>query len=331
MKFIFFEHRNSAGIYRIVNLKNGRVYIGSTHRFKNRARSHENSLLANCHDNGFLQNDFNKCGEEHFVFEVVEVVAEKEERLKREQFFIDQHYDEQKNCYNLRKSVFDTCQGKRHLPPNPLTDKRFKSPTPEVKAKRIAGLIEACNTPEIVEAARERAYKKWENHSANLLVSNIETGETLTIEGSVREFCISRNLSYKAFNQMVRGKIKSSNGWFLGPPNQPPQFIERKGEKRKPLSEEHRLKIAGGKFQGVCLVNIKGEELVLKANVKDQCRELNLPYTTLLKVIKGSCKSVCGWKLKLNPQQLQERTQIAPGCFIAPENILDGSEWLGMI
>lgn len=299
MKFIFLEQGNKAGVYRIVNLKNGRVYIGSTSRFKDRANGHKGNLVYKRHKNTFLQNDFNKCGEEHFVFEVVEVVMEKEERLKREQFYIDQHYDEQKNCYNLRKSVSDTREGKSNLlPPDPLTDKRFRPHSPETIAKRSASLIKILNTPEIVEAARERAYKKWENHNANLLVSNIETGETHTIEGSVREFCISRNLSYKAFNQMVKGKIKTSNGWFLGSPDQPPQFIERKGEKRKPLTKEHRSKIAGGKFQGVRLVNIKGEELVLKANVKDQCRELDLPYTTLLKVIKGSCRSVCGWKLK---------------------------------
>lgn len=322
MKFIFLEQGNKAGVYRIVNLKNGRVYIGSTSRFKDRASGHKGNLVYKRHKNTFLQNDFNKCGEEHFVFEVVEVVMEKEERLKREQFYIDQHYDEQKNCYNLRKSVSDTREGKSNLlPPDPLTDKRFRPHSPETIAKRSASLIKILNTPEIVEAARERAYKKWENHSADLLVSNIETGETLTIEGSVREFCISRNLSYKAFNQMVKGKIKTSGGWFLGSPDQPPQFIERKGEKRKPLSEEHRSKIAGGKFQGVCLVNTKGEELVLKANIKDQCRELDLPYTTLLKVIKGTCKTVCGWKLKTTTTL---RTQIAPGGFLAPENILEG-------
>jgi hypothetical protein len=93
---------------------------------------------------------------------------------------------------------------------------------------------------------------------------------------------------------MVRGKIKSSQGYYLGLIE--PEYFVRKGEKRKPLSLEHRDKIAKGKFIGRKLVNDNGEILVVENNVKEQCRKLNLHYTTFLKVLNGKCKSIGGWR-----------------------------------
>jgi hypothetical protein len=59
-------------------------------------------------------------------------------------------------------------------------------------------------------------------------------------------------LSYKAFPQLVKGKIKSSNGWFLG--EEEPEYIERKGEVRGPMSKENGDKHSGGKYVGRRLV-----------------------------------------------------------------------------
>lgn len=292
---VYHNLSEQGGIYRILNTANGRIYYGSTSCFRKRIKSHLRDLMADEHLNKFMQNDYNKCGNEVFLFEVVEQVeGDKEARLAREQFYIDQVYDNQKNCYNLVKQAKDNRGGTRNKEaPDPLTDGRCKSPTEEVKAKRTAGIVEAYKSPTLIEASRERAYKKWEGHSAGITVTHRDTQESVVINGSVRQFCLDRGLSYKAFNQLVTGKIKSSGGWYMGTVE--PEYLERKGEVRSPLSAEHRAKIAGNKFKGIKLVNGNGEELVIEANVKEQCRTLGLSYTTLLKVIKGTCKSVNGW------------------------------------
>ncbi len=98
-----------SGIYQIRNLSNERIYIGSAKEFKSRFVTHISSLRKGTHHNKFLQNDFNKCGEEAFVFEVLEVIEGESrfERLLVEQKYIDVYYDNGKSCYNAEKNIKD--------------------------------------------------------------------------------------------------------------------------------------------------------------------------------------------------------------------------------
>ena len=73
MEYKYEGYSFKSGIYKIINKFNGRIYIGSAKRFIERWKSHTSSLRTQKHSNKFLQADFNKCGEDAFVFEVVEV------------------------------------------------------------------------------------------------------------------------------------------------------------------------------------------------------------------------------------------------------------------
>ena len=298
MKAEYNGHANDNGIYRIRNITNNRVYYGSCLRFKSRFRNHSNTLASGKHGNRFLQADYNKCQPNDFVFEIVEVVnGDKIARLAREQVYITEHFDNGNQCYNLRNKSFDTREGVGNTNvADPLTDGRCKPFSEERLAKHTEKAKEVWQNPELKEVSRQNAIKQWSNQSANnLTVTNRGTGEKVVITGSVRQFCSERGISYKAFHQLVKGKLKSSGGWYMG--EEEPVYIDQTGQKRESLSKEHRAKIAGGKFAGRKLVRDDGEELLIGYNVKDQCRELGLPYTTLLKVLSGKCGSVCGYHL----------------------------------
>jgi group I intron endonuclease len=60
-----------SGIYIIRNIVNNHIYIGSTKDFSKREYSHFNSLKNNKHHSKYLQNAFNKYGEDNFKFEVI--------------------------------------------------------------------------------------------------------------------------------------------------------------------------------------------------------------------------------------------------------------------
>ncbi len=59
-------------IYKIENLVNGKVYIGQTVKsVERRWQAHRSMLKRNNHDNFYLQNAWNKYGEDSFVFKVI--------------------------------------------------------------------------------------------------------------------------------------------------------------------------------------------------------------------------------------------------------------------
>lgn len=76
-------------IYKITNLITKDFYIGSAINFNNRKWSHISSLRKNKHKNQFIQNSWNKYGENVFIFEIIEIVDKKENLIIREQYWID--------------------------------------------------------------------------------------------------------------------------------------------------------------------------------------------------------------------------------------------------
>ena len=94
MEFRYEGKSLKAGIYKITNTQNGRIYIGSAKEFKRRWKQHFKSLETNKHHNKFLQADFVKCGEQAFLFEVLEVVeGTREERLAKEEVYLKQWFE----------------------------------------------------------------------------------------------------------------------------------------------------------------------------------------------------------------------------------------------
>ena len=60
-------------IYKIINVVNGKLYIGSTmHKFSKRKSEHLTALRKGYHFNSHLQSAWNKYGEENFIFEILE-------------------------------------------------------------------------------------------------------------------------------------------------------------------------------------------------------------------------------------------------------------------
>lgn len=131
MQFKYEGLSNLPAIYKITNTHTNRVYIGQAKTLKLRWSDHASSLRSNKHQNKFIQNDFNKClaelGHEDFlVFSVLEVMKDstKEQRNKREEELIQEHYDNQHFCYNFKDTV---CNGERSCRSNTPEETRLKA------------------------------------------------------------------------------------------------------------------------------------------------------------------------------------------------------------
>lgn len=90
-------------IYKITNLVNNKIYIGSAFNFKKRYNNHISSLNRNVHKNLHLQLAYNKYGKNNFKFEIIEE-CDKDNILQREQYWIDTVKPE----YNICKIAGNT-------------------------------------------------------------------------------------------------------------------------------------------------------------------------------------------------------------------------------
>jgi len=122
-------------IYQILNIINEKFYIGHTQDYDVRQWEHERKLRKNRHENIYLQNAYNKYGASAFEFIVIELV-EKEDLLKREQFWITLlNSSNRKIGYNINSDAIK--------PPSGLGKKR----TPEQRAKISNATTGVSKTP----------------------------------------------------------------------------------------------------------------------------------------------------------------------------------------
>ena len=90
------------GIYKIKNIKNNKVYIGSSVNIKARWQQHKSRLRKGNHHSISLQRAWKKYGEDNFEFTILEVVNNEISILDRENFYINQFQCANgRNGYNL--------------------------------------------------------------------------------------------------------------------------------------------------------------------------------------------------------------------------------------
>lgn len=82
------DQLQKSGVYQIRCLVSGKVYVGSTVRFRKRWIAHVTDLNKGIHHTQALQNAWNKYGAESFVFEILEL-ADKPDLIRLEQEWME--------------------------------------------------------------------------------------------------------------------------------------------------------------------------------------------------------------------------------------------------
>lgn len=77
-----------SGVYKIINVENNSIYVGSAVNLHRRFVDHRNYLRKGISNNKKLQNAWNKYGENAFKFEVIEK-CDKNVLIEKEQYHID--------------------------------------------------------------------------------------------------------------------------------------------------------------------------------------------------------------------------------------------------
>lgn len=82
------EESNLCGIYKISNILNDKIYIGSAIIFRKRKDKHLLELRRNIHHSIILQRFYNKYGENFLKFSIIEI-CNRDNLIEKEQFWID--------------------------------------------------------------------------------------------------------------------------------------------------------------------------------------------------------------------------------------------------
>jgi len=99
----------TVGIYAIYNVLTDKMYIGSAVSVARRWRVHRHMLNNKKHHSPKLQTAYDKYGHDAFEWQIVEYVADKDQLIEREQFWIDFF----KPIYNSSPTAY-SCLGFKH-------------------------------------------------------------------------------------------------------------------------------------------------------------------------------------------------------------------------
>ncbi len=147
----------TSGIYTIRNKINGKIYIGSSVVIERRWTKHKHDLEHGKHHSGHLQNSWDKHGSAAFLFDIVEIVIDTKQLVKREQVWID----------NL-KPEFNIHPNAR----SPIGVKRTEETKEKLRAIKRPYLAERNKTPEMRKKASSRAIARNKSPLMKAAVSN---------------------------------------------------------------------------------------------------------------------------------------------------------------
>lgn len=216
---------NFCGIYICLCLATGKYYLGSSINFSRRLKCHLSDLSLQKHDNGRVQNAWNKYGEKNFIW--LKVKECKDANVTEiEQFYLDKYQPWNNQIgLNISKYADSVMRGRKHSEESKKKmslsqielRKRMPHPrlgmkhTEESNRKNSEAQKGRIRSPE--ERLKQKIYYQ-ENGSPlrkkfKLISPN---GEILEFIG-VREFAKKYHMSNNTLSKILSGEIKEIRGW----------------------------------------------------------------------------------------------------------------------
>jgi group I intron endonuclease len=185
------------GVYAIVNMVTGAVYIGSTNNIPYRWTKHFQALRNGYHENDHLQKAFNKYGQDAFDVAVLELTNDADERRAIEQRLLNKYVGDDL-CYNIAETadIPNVRTG-----PKPLTERIRNS---EAIRGRVLTELEK-------EAAR--AFPKNRMNMAALRVRNAIERDARDRQRDVFGSMLAEY--QRLYNEHLKPPKRNTKGWKL--------------------------------------------------------------------------------------------------------------------
>lgn len=225
------ENTISSGIYKITNLKNEKIYIGSSSNIERRFIEHKSDLINNRHHSYKMQNDFNiNSNINDFSFEIIEEInGSKQELFRKEQFYIDKY-----DAFNIG---YNCCE---------------YSVNPKYMGKRLTNACsKPTNLPNYVKIPREIIYNKDIGDKRVILFSYLCSRRALddTVAFSISELCYWSHLKPNYHDGKINHKylevleLFSHHGYFENHPD-----FQKLAKEKKNSTDYYNVKVDIKKF-----------------------------------------------------------------------------------
>ena len=233
----------TSGIYQILCIPTGKVYIGSAINIRKRWQDHASGLRAQRHHSRYLQRAWNKYGETAFEFTIIEHVSAAF-LIEREQHWLDtlQSYKRNNgfNSYSIagsplgytmsdesRQRISESHRGLK-MPEfsiehrSRLSEKaklRMQDPEARAAVSRVhKGKKLSAEHSAIISAVRgdmnrtpKHIAKVVETHALDYIV--MEPSGAVHSVHNLTQFCLLHNLSRSAMCAVAKGKRTHHKGW----------------------------------------------------------------------------------------------------------------------
>lgn len=198
-----------SGIYKIINLKTNKLYIGSSINIYRRYHEHKRGLNAGTHINKHLQYAFNKYGKESFKFRYIELGVKSDQLNNRERYYILK--------YNTLNGDF----GYNSVLPEDDNNRREHSDETKYFLQRQALVLSGIITDaQYNQWKLDKELKKWGPHiypqaypsKVEIVVLNKITGTYIAKYESISEASRMLNISDKRISDVINGRINHHKG-----------------------------------------------------------------------------------------------------------------------
>lgn len=151
-------------VYKIINQRNAKFYVGSSTRVRTRFQTHRRELRAGIHHCVPLQRAWRKYGDANFRFEIIAEVETNEEMIALENEWLIAHQGT-RHCYNTGTRAGAAFMGRHHTDEAKAAvsvaqqGKRHRlghQNSPEHRSRISAAMKGKAKSPEHVEKIRQR-------------------------------------------------------------------------------------------------------------------------------------------------------------------------------